>query len=308
MATKRTIPVKPRPSDPARDHNEKILADRKLREEREALSKHAPVDLGLKIEHKEPESAFEMLGDEFDRRNFGDVVPTYSRTVYGPHPLLEQCPGLLEQIERVGLEEYAAMTAEAIKLKGPNAVPDPMMRRGLQQAIKKFGVAKVAQAFSDRIMEIPSRIVEIEADRDEDDEIFGRPLEDAVRRWGHPGMAPKFLSERCIGALGMRGYVIVKDDHGDPVKVGTLLMGEIPIATAERRRYLAAKASDDAVRDQEDAYLSSQQRMLRDAGAVGVGSGPLSSGDRMQGNASERESLLGERLLGVQIRREAGEQ
>jgi hypothetical protein len=287
--------------DPAREHNERILADRERRIQERQTQEAMPVNLGLDLERKPATSAAEFIRDEFDRKNFGDPVPTYTRVLYGPDPLLITCPGIKERIEAVGLEDYAAATADAILAKQERAFDDPLLRKGIRQAIKQFGVDAVAEAFKQRILRIPSKTVEVEADRGEEDEIYGRPLEDAVRRYGNPGMAPKFLSKRCIDALGMRGYRIVIDEHGDPVRVGTLIMGEIPIQVAERRRLKAAELSNDAVREQEEAYVAAQSRFLASTGAVGVGSRPLEHGETLVGNASEPRDPVS---MGVRFERE----
>lgn len=297
---------KVRQPDPAVQHNENILADREQRIAEKSAIGEGSLDLGLGLSKHPPKNAVEFLRDEFDRKNFGDQVPTYTRILYGPDPLLTQCPAMKEQIEQLGLEEYANIVRDLIKTKRERAFSDPMLAKKIRGAIREFGEDEVAEAMAKRILKIPSRVVEIEADRDIDDEIFGKPLEDAVRRYGNPGMAPKFLSERCIGALGMRGYQIVKDERGDPVKVGTLIMGEIPIHMAERRRQMAARLSDEAVNDQAEAYYEGQQRMIRDAGAVAAGSGPLRNNETLTGMASENANLLGEKFrMGLQVERES---
>jgi hypothetical protein len=259
---------KPKRVDPAQAANAAILADIKAREEAKRHEATLAQDLGLDLKTPEPKAATaaEFLNDEFDRKNFGDPVPTFTRILYGPDPLLVSCPHMKVEIEKIGLEAYARATAEAIRLKEHHAVKDPVMQRGLQTAIRKFGVDEVARAFADRIMRIPSRTVEVEADR-EDPLIFSRPLEEAVERYGSPGMAPKFLSERCIAVLGLRGYKIVMDERGDPVKVGTLIMGEIPAAMAERRRRHWAEQSNQLLESMEDDYTTSVERDVRNAGA-----------------------------------------
>jgi hypothetical protein len=263
MSVKRKVKV----PDPAELANKRVLADIKARDEAKKHEQALAADLGLNLKPPLPEAATaaEFLADEFERRAFGDQVPTYTRVLYGPDPLLTSCPAMKAAIEKVGLEEYANATAEAILLKESKAVTDPVMQRGLMAAIAKFGKAEVARAFKERILKIPVRTVEVEADR-EDPLIFSRPLEEAVERYGSPGMAPKFLSERCIAVLGLRGYRIVTDERGDPVKVGTLLMGEIPIAMAERRRRHWAEQSNELMESMEDDYRQSVESEVKNAG------------------------------------------
>lgn len=284
--------------------NRQILADRQHRIDQKKAEETLSTDLGLDL--KEPESVSDdpaqFLRDEWDKKTFGDAIPTYSRTVYGPDPLLISCPAMKETIERIGLEQYANATAETMLLKEERAVADPVMQKGLRAAIAKFGVASVADAFRRRILEIPQRTVEVEADRS-DAMIFAKPMEEAVMMYGSPGMRAKFLSERCIGTLGMRGYVIVKDSQGDPVKVGTLLMGEIPIRMAEARARHYAEESNNQVAEAAEAYEDAAERAI--AEVKGGKSGVSVLRESITPNASEDETYLGRsRTPGFSVERQ----
>lgn len=272
-------------ADPAGEANRRILADRQARLDEKAAVEVLATDLGLdlKDEESKADNASDFLRDEWDRKTFGDSIPTYTRVVYGPDPLLISCPAMKASIENIGLEAYANATMEAILLKEDRAVADPIMQKGLRAAISRFGAASVAAAFRKRILDIPQRTVEVEADRS-DAMIFAQPMEEAVMKYGSPGMAPKFLSERCIGVLGMRGYVIVKDEKGDPVKVGTLIMGEIPIRMAEARRRHYAEQSNQDVRDAADQFEDTAARAIRDGGKSGVS--VLRQGENISSNAA----------------------
>jgi hypothetical protein len=306
MSTKKRTP-----SDPAAAANERVLENIRQREEQRRAEEALAADIGLDL--KQPESkadtAAEFLADEWDRKAFGDPVKTFSRVVYGPDDLLKQFPRMKETINAIGLERYADATAEALRTKGANAVPDPLMRRTLAASIAKFGIDAVAKAFHERIMRIPQRTVEVESDR-EDPMLLSRPLEEAVERYGTPGMAPKFLSERCIQRFGMRGYQVVKDEKGDPVKVGTLIMGEIPEKMAERRRRFYAEQSNEALNQIEDGYRASVER---DIGAKS-GFSVLNTGENVNASAagdfdddpSLSRSYLGRsRATGFRLDREA---
>jgi len=289
-------------ADPAAAMNAQILRDRQVREDarvRRQEARNTVPDLGLNIQPQESEAdnATEFLRDEFDKRNFGEVLPTTRRVVYGPDPLITNCPELNQRLQKMGREDYAAATAEAIRTKGEMALADPILRRGLKAAIARFGKEAVAQAFSDRILKIPVREYEVEVDRDID-EMLGKPLDEAVQRYCPPGMSPKFLSARCIEVLGHRGYKLVMDDRGDPVKVGTLFMGIIPTETAERRRLHWAEESERAVQEQEDEYREKQISMLAQAANLGVslgGTRPLQRDEMLTAEASANdERALGE--------------
>lgn len=272
-------------ADPAEEANKRILADRQQRIDAKAAVETFATDLGLDLKDPEPtaDNPTDFLRDEWDKKTFGDAIPTYTRVLYGPDPLLISCPAMKAAIENVGLENYAKATAEAILLREDKAVPDPIMQRGLRAAISRFGVAAVAAAFAERILNIPQRTVEIEADRT-DAMIFARPLEEAVAKYGEPGMAAKFLSERCIGTLGLRGYVIVHDEKGDPVKVGTLIMGQIPLRMAEARQRHWAKESEDAVREAAEQFEDQASRAIRDG--HGEGLSVLRQGEAVASNAA----------------------
>jgi hypothetical protein len=299
------------PADPAQEANRRILEDRQKRIDDKKAVETLATDLGLDIKPQAPEAdnAADFLADEWDKKTFGDSIPTYTRVVYGPDPLLISCPAMKESIEKIGLEDYAQTTAETILLREEKAVPDPILQKGLRVAIAKFGKESVAAAFRDRILKIPQREVEVEADRS-DAMIFAQPLEEAVQRYGRPGMAAKFLSERCIGVLGLRGYVIVKDERGDPVKVGTLIMGEIPMRTAEARRRYYAEESNQAVRDAADQFEDNAARAIRQGGTGDIS--VLPRGERIHSNAAGdfedavlTESYLGrERSTGFSVERQ----
>ena len=275
--------------DTAQLNNEQVLRDREARIE----AKRRPIpDLGLNIAAPEPANAAEFLADEWDRKTFGDPAETIRKIVYGPDPLFDSCPGMKAAIEKIGLHDYADATAGAILKHGEMAVADNVLRMGLAKAISKFGAEKVAAAFRERILAIPCREVEYEVDRDLDYEIVGsKVLDEAVERYGRQGMAYKFLSDRCIGVLGMRGYEIVKNEKGEPVKCGSLLMGEIPLRIAERRRQHNAELAREAIDAEVAKYQDEAERLAHQSGRAGVG--PLLRDELMTANAAESESVLG---------------
>ncbi len=289
MAKNLKAPVQP---DPDAAANAKVLSDRKKR-----MAQAPPVARVAEPVESTATNPLEFLTEEFDKKNFGDVLPTIERIVYGPDPLLDD-PQFKERVEQFGVEEVAQSSAAAIVEKGALAFQSPLMQTALAKAIRRFGVEAVSTAFYDRVMKIPVRTVQVEVDRD--DEMLGNPLLEAVQRYGSPGMAPKFLSESCIAALGMRGYRIVRQKNGDAVKVGTLIMAEIPQRIANARREKYAAESRAQVRESEQAYQDNIERAVREAGRVGLGSGPLAPGEMIAANQTETEALLGqERGAGI---------
>lgn len=293
----------PRPSvDPAEAHNKRILKERQDRIDAKKVKAATPVLdlLGVHVEQKPPANATEFLRDEFDKRNFGTPVMS-TRVLYGPDPLLH-IPLFKQRIEELGLEDFAAIVYETIMAKEEMAFPDPLLRKGIRQGIRNFGKEAIAQSFSDRILKIPSKIVNVEVDTGDDDEVLGHPLEDAVRRYCDPGMSPKFLSERCIALMGKRGYQIRIDEHGDPVRVGTLILGQIPESVARRRRQKYADESDQAIHDADNNYISAQERFLEGMAKDGPkGSHFLPAGETLQGNASDNDDPI---TMGLSIEEE----
>jgi hypothetical protein len=285
MPDTRRSHAKKKPVDPAEAANQRILADRQARIDQAAAVETLATDIGLNIKPPEntADNPADFLREEWDKKTFGESIPTYTRVVYGPDELLTKCPEMRAQIEKIGLENYAHATAEAILLKEERAAKDPVLQKGLRAAIAKFGVASVADAFRKRIMAIPQRTVEVEADRS-DAMIFAQPMEEAVQRYGQPGMAAKFLSERCIGVLGLRGYELVKDERGDVVKVGTLMMGQIPERMAAARREHWARESDNAVQEAAEQFEDSAARAIRDGGRGGIS--VLRDGEGVNANAA----------------------
>ncbi len=272
-------------------NNEQVLAERQKRID--DARKPIP-DLGLNLEQAEPTDAAEFLSDEWDRKTFGDPVPTYKKVVYGPDPLIDQCPAMKAAIERVGLHDYAAATYQAVIEKGEMAVPDNILRVGLSATISRFGRERTAQAFHDRILTIPSRVVEYEADRDIDPQVAGsNVLGEAVDRHRRAGMHYRFLSPGCInGLVGRRGYQIVIDEKGDPVKVGTLMLGEIRMEIIEARRRRIAQEATAAIDDKVAEYAQSIEDIARQSKHAGVR--PLRTDEEMNVNAAENTSLIGE--------------
>jgi hypothetical protein len=296
MATKKTnLPI----ADPAELANRKIL---KARQERIiAKEVEESIDLGLNLKEPEPESAAEMLHEEWDKKAFGSEVKTTTRVIYGPDPVVSNCPEFHDRLEKYGLEACAEAFFDLIMQRGELAAPDPIMRKGLRGAIAKFGKEATAKAFRDRILQIPSRTVEVELDGALDP-LLSNPMRDAVQHYGHPGMAVKFLSERCMDVLGMRGYVIVKKDNGDPVKVGTLFMGEIPEDWAERRRQHWADESTSQLQEQEEKYYENAKRDIASEGGRAAGASLLRPGDTVKADPALNDLYTGDaRETGIRI-------
>jgi hypothetical protein len=280
-------------TDPAEALNQRVLKQRQQR----IIAKEVEesIDLGLKIPEKKFDSAAELLRDQFDKQSFGDAPKTTTRVVYGPDPIVTNCPEFHERLERYGLEAVADAFMELILKKKELAAPDPIMRKGLRASIAKFGVDATAKAFRDRILRIPQRTVEIELD-DVIDPLIINPMRNVVAKYGplHPGMSFKFLSDRCNDVLGLRGYEVVKDERGDPVKIGTLIMGMIPEYIAQRRMEHFAEEGRAQVRDMEEAYYDKAQREIAgEGGAMRSGASLLRPGERVTASMAVNDEYDG---------------
>lgn len=287
MAKKPTTTI----TDPAVIANERILAARHERIIEKEVAES--IDLGLDLTEAPPETAADLLRDEWDKKAFGDTPKTTTRVVFGPDPIVSNCPEFHERLEKYGLEAVAKGFEDLIMQQGEMAAPDPVMRKGLRASIKKFGKEATAAAFRDRILKIPSRTVEIELDGALDP-LLMNPMRAAVDRYGRAGMAVKFLSTRCMDVLGMRGYEIVKDERGDPVKIGTLFMGEIPQDWADRRLLHWANESKNALAEQEQTYYEKARREIESEGGRGIGASLLKRGETVSADPMLNDDYTGD--------------
>src|ERR1700733_2564564 len=107
---------KPKQLDPAEVANKKILAGI---QERPFQKKAAEsLDLGLNLKETPAATAAELLHDEWDKGAFGDKVKTSTRVIYGPDPIVNNCPAFHERLERFGIEAVAEAFCELIMQKG----------------------------------------------------------------------------------------------------------------------------------------------------------------------------------------------
>jgi hypothetical protein len=93
------------------------------------------------------------------------------------------------------------------------------------------------------------------------------PLKEVADKHVGPGMRPKFLSDFRNRESGTRGFEVVKDGRGDPVRCGTLVLGQMPEERAKKRNEYFRKLSSDAVAQVEKEFRETQDRARREAGA-----------------------------------------
>jgi hypothetical protein len=287
--------------------NEQILADRV--ERIEANRRVVAVDLGLGLKEKDPESATEFLADEFDRKAFGDETATITRIIWGPDPLIDQCPQLRAALDRYGRQDYAEAAAENIRRAGHKGIDNPLIQRSLERAIMKFGVEAVADAFRARILGIPFRTVEVDASDTFDTEVQGSSvLSECIEQNERPGMAYRFFAQAVLDRYGWRGYTPVRLASGDIVKAGTLFLGEITLERLDVRRRRLAAAANDALEGLSLDQVAGQEnelRKLRNDGYMTNGIAPMGVDENLTFPGVESSQYAGK--SGVHLSREAPE-
>lgn len=109
------------------------------------------------------------------------------------------------------------------------------------------------------------------------------PMSEKLREFKerHPDQAFRFLSDRVVDRRGMRGFKPVIDKDGDPVSVAGMKLARMPQQHADRRNAHYADQYREEMSQAVDAYQESQDRTIRDAGALGEGFAPLAPGSRV---------------------------
>lgn len=122
------------------------------------------------------------------------------------------------------------------------------------------------------------------------------PMKELAERYVRPGMRPKFLSPSKVQREGTRGFEVVKDERSEPVKLGNMLLAQMPEekAIARTRHYQQLGLSKQA--EMKNEFTEQQERLLRDAGmrpGLLRDRGPDGEGLRsVRGNLSELEGGL----------------
>ncbi len=107
------------------------------------------------------------------------------------------------------------------------------------------------------------------------------PLQDAATKYVRPGFRARGLSPRLIDKRTMRGFEFVKDARGENVKVGGLLLGEMPIEMANRRNEHYRRQGETELAASVERLKVDQERLQRDARSKGFEVGPLRDGDTL---------------------------
>jgi hypothetical protein len=103
------------------------------------------------------------------------------------------------------------------------------------------------------------------------------PLKEAADAHRRPGMAVRALSDRVIKQRGLRKWKPIIGENGDPVKVADMVLGEMPMESAERRNEYYREQGNEAVRQAEEHAREQQEKLIRDGNVVGIK--PLKPGE-----------------------------
>lgn len=95
------------------------------------------------------------------------------------------------------------------------------------------------------------------------------PLKELADRYTPEGHSPKFLSDSKCAKDGTRGFEVIKDEKGDPIKLGTLRLASMPIEKRDQRNAFYREKSRNAVNVITEEYQATHDRLLS-----GRGNGP----------------------------------
>ena len=84
------------------------------------------------------------------------------------------------------------------------------------------------------------------------------PLKEVADKYAEPGMSPKFMSPKRLDKEGTRGFEVVRNERGDPVKVRDMVLGHMPISKVEARNKF--------YRDKANAAVAEITRQYREEG------------------------------------------
>ena len=100
--------------------------------------------------------------------------------------------------------------------------------------------------------------------REDGSELWEAPdlMKELAEKYVAPGMAPKFLSPMQIDKRGLRGYEIVKDSTGQPVKVGRMMLGQMPEAKARARKEHFRKKGSERLAAIEQENTERQRELV----------------------------------------------
>jgi hypothetical protein len=88
------------------------------------------------------------------------------------------------------------------------------------------------------------------------------PMKELVEEHIEPGMRAKFLSPGRVERDGTRGFEVVKDSKGDPVKMGRMVLGQMPEAKARARATFYQKKGSERLSAIEQEHKERQRELV----------------------------------------------
>jgi hypothetical protein len=92
------------------------------------------------------------------------------------------------------------------------------------------------------------------------------PMKGLVAQYVAPGMRPKFISQQNIAQGKTGGFQPVIDEKGNPVRLGTLTLAQMPEERAAKRNAHYAEKGNAQLRQIQQEFHQEQERFQRDAG------------------------------------------
>jgi hypothetical protein len=132
--------------------------------------------------------------------------------------------------------------------------------------------AREANAGKGRVY-VTEIIDKVQREAENEDLIFSRHPLEALSEGVAPEYHKRFLSPLAndrAGGASARGYEVVKDERGDPVRHGSLVLARMPKRRADRIRASRMDESERNIKRQMEHTQQEQERISRDTmGAAG---------------------------------------
>ena len=89
-------------------------------------------------------------------------------------------------------------------------------------------------------------------------------MQDMIKQHVAPGFSGKFLSPRRIDKNGTRGFEVVKQENGDPVRVQNMVLGQMPKEKVEKRNRYYREQGAQAAAAIKQQYMSESKLGVTD--------------------------------------------
>ena len=121
------------------------------------------------------------------------------------------------------------------------------------------------------------------------------PMQELAEAHVEPGFRARFLSDRVVQRSGTRGWEVVKNEKGDPVRLATMVLAKMPEQRAKQRNAYYQEQAREQARDAIEHYQEEQERLIRDEKAAGVA--VLKSNETVRDYQTHRVGQIGLRSV-----------